>query len=179
MAKTAKKTVAWKGPKPAPKKPPSPRAPRATKAAVAVIEEGNPLLGLLTALGSGEIAEVIAATEALAKRLADRDMAPPVIRAADQDLALSATEALARRLTEPRPFGAKRAPAQGGFARSGIITACSRPEGATSRELFDATGWQFASWSHQIKLAAAKTGWTPEIRKVDGTTRYFLIEPAV
>jgi hypothetical protein len=66
----------------------------------------------------------------------------------------------------------------GGKARSVIVEACSRPEGATSAELFTATGWKFASWSHQLKIAAAATGLVGAIRKVDGTTRYFLTQPA-
>jgi hypothetical protein len=77
----------------------------------------------------------------------------------------------------------KRTPKAGGNAGSGkaravIIEACCRKAGATSKELFDATGWKFASWSHQIKIAAKATGRMPEIRKVDGTTRYFLVGKA-
>lgn len=61
-----------------------------------------------------------------------------------------------------------------GNARTLIVAACSRPEGATSAELFETTGWKYASWSHQLKLISAKTGAATEIRKVDGTTRYFV-----
>jgi hypothetical protein len=57
-------------------------------------------------------------------------------------------------------------------------SARSRPEGATSAELFTATGWKFASWSHQLKLTAAASGLTAAVRKVDGTTRYFLTHSA-
>jgi hypothetical protein len=62
----------------------------------------------------------------------------------------------------------------GGKARSVIVAACTRPEGATSKELFEATGWKYASWSHQLKIAAASGGFEADIRKIDGTTRYFL-----
>ena len=72
----------------------------------------------------------------------------------------------------------RKASASGGKARSVIVEACSRTEGATSAELFTATGWKFASWSHQLKIAAAATGLVGAIRKVDGTTRYFLTQPA-
>jgi hypothetical protein len=67
--------------------------------------------------------------------------------------------------------------AGGGKARSVIIAACTRPEGATSKELFEATGWKYASWSHQLKIAATAGGFQADIRKVDGTTRYFLTKP--
>jgi hypothetical protein len=59
-------------------------------------------------------------------------------------------------------------------ARDLIIAACRRPEGATSAELFETTGWKYASWSHQLKLITKKTGSPHEISRVDGTTRYFL-----
>ena len=72
----------------------------------------------------------------------------------------------------------RKAHAGGGKARSVIVEACSRPEGATAAELFTATGWKFASWSHQLKIAATATGLVGAIRKVDGTTRYFLTQPA-
>lgn len=72
----------------------------------------------------------------------------------------------------------RKAHAGGGKARSVIIEACSRPEGATSAELFTTTGWKFASWSHQLKIAATASGLVAAIRKVDGTTRYFLTQPA-
>ena len=72
----------------------------------------------------------------------------------------------------------RKAHTGGGKARSVIVEACSRPEGATAAELFTATGWKFASWSHQLKIAAAATGLVGAIRKVDGTTRYFLTQPA-
>jgi hypothetical protein len=67
--------------------------------------------------------------------------------------------------------------ASGGKARSVIVEACSRSEGATSAELFTATGWKFASWSHQLKIAAAATGLVGAVRKVDGATHYFLTQP--
>jgi hypothetical protein len=69
--------------------------------------------------------------------------------------------------------------AGGGKARSVIVEACSRHEGASSVELFAATDWKFASWSHQLKIAAAATGLVGAIRKVDGTTRYFLTPAAI
>ncbi|MEJ0019736.1 MAG: hypothetical protein WDN25_24920 [Acetobacteraceae bacterium] len=72
----------------------------------------------------------------------------------------------------------RKAHTGGGKARSVIVEACSRPGGATAAELFTATGWKFASWSHQLKIAAAATGLANAIRKVDGTTRYFLTQPA-
>jgi hypothetical protein len=72
----------------------------------------------------------------------------------------------------------RKASVGGGKARSVIVDAGSRPEGATSAELFTATGWKFASWSHQLKIAATATGLVSAIRKVDGTTRYFLTQPA-
>jgi hypothetical protein len=101
----------------------------------------------------------------------------------------AAKERLTELLAPPKPAKpqpkqpAKHAPKAGmpsvqGKARSVIVDACSRREGASSKELFAATGWKFASWSHQLRLAAEKTGRSGEIRKVDGTTRYFLTEPA-
>lgn len=64
-------------------------------------------------------------------------------------------------------------------ARQILIEACSRPTGATAKELYAETGWKFASWSHQLRLAAKATGWDHAITKVDGTTRYILAEPKV
>jgi hypothetical protein len=87
-------------------------------------------------------------------------------------------------ITAPAPTDAKATPEaaeptwQTGKARAKIINACSRPEGATAKELFAITTWKYASWPHQLRLAAKTTGWSPEVRKVDGRTRYFLIEPA-
>jgi hypothetical protein len=72
----------------------------------------------------------------------------------------------------------RKASVGGGKDRSVIVEACSRPDGATSAELFTATGWKFASWSHQLKIAAAATGLVGAIHKVDGTTHYFLTQPA-
>lgn len=81
-------------------------------------------------------------------------------------------------LAPPPPPPVAPAPepvAVAGKARALIVAACSRPEGATSAELFATTGWKFASWSHQLKLITKQTGVAHEIRKVDGTTRYFLL----
>lgn len=66
------------------------------------------------------------------------------------------------------------APAVTGKARTLIAAAASRPEGASSTELYAITGWKFASWSHQMKLITKEAGIPHEMRKVDGTTRYFL-----
>lgn len=105
----------------------------------------------------------------------------------DERLAREANAAAAktgkakRQRKTPAPTAPPSAPAPAvtGKARTLIVAACSRPEGATSAELFEATGWKYASWSHQLKLIAAQTGWTPEIRRYAGTARYFLREPAV
>jgi hypothetical protein len=72
----------------------------------------------------------------------------------------------------------KAAPAEKapGRARAAIIAACSRPEGATSVELYAATTWRHCSWNHHLSVAAKATGKTATVRKVDGTTRYFLTD---
>jgi hypothetical protein len=81
--------------------------------------------------------------------------------------------------TDAKPAAVEAEPNwQTGKARAKIINACARPEGATSKELFEITTWKYASWPHQLRLAAKTTGWSPEVRKVDGRTRYFLVEPA-
>jgi hypothetical protein len=65
-----------------------------------------------------------------------------------------------------------------GKARAAIVAVCSRPEGATSSELYAATTWKHCSWNHHLKVAAAATGLKAEVRKVDGATRYFLLGAA-
>lgn len=75
---------------------------------------------------------------------------------------------------EPPTPASAPAPAVTGKARTLIADATSRAQGATSAELFEITGWKYASWSHQMKLITKATGTPHEIRKVDGTTRYFL-----
>jgi hypothetical protein len=61
-----------------------------------------------------------------------------------------------------------------GKARTIILDLAARKAGATSAELYDATGWKFASWSHQLKLITKTTGRAHRIAKVDGTTHYFV-----
>jgi hypothetical protein len=61
-----------------------------------------------------------------------------------------------------------------GKARTIILDLAARKAGATSAELYTATGWKFASWSHQLKLITKATGRGHRIEKVDGTTRYFV-----
>jgi hypothetical protein len=73
------------------------------------------------------------------------------------------------------PMFGKQAPPGQRNTRALIVAACSRPEGATSPELFAATGWKSASWSHQLKLITVATGIHHEIHKLNGRRRYFLI----
>ena len=89
------------------------------------------------------------------------------------------TDALTGQLLDTVAAPERKAHTGGGKARSVIVEACSRPEGATAAELFTATGWKFASWSHQLKIAAAAIELVGAIRKVDGTTRYFLTPAAI
>ncbi len=88
-------------------------------------------------------------------------------------------KAPARKAATKTPVARKaaaKAPAApvSGKARQVIVTLASRKEGATSAELFAATGWKYASWSHQLKLITKAAGTPHRIAKVDGTTRYFV-----
>jgi hypothetical protein len=146
-AKTSKTTV-WKGSTKA-------KRPAAKKAAPAKASAKSRNVALCDAIN----ANIAAAKAPTQLPIADiRDEAANV--AAEMDRA-----------------GENAAPAAKGKARTIIVEACSRPEGATAKDLFAATTWKFASWSHQLDLAAKATGWTKEIKRVDGVTRYFLVEP--
>lgn len=70
---------------------------------------------------------------------------------------------------------------QAGRARTSIIEACSRPEGATPAELYAATAWKDTgktNWRSVVAEAGKATDRAMALRKVDGKTRYFLIEAA-
>lgn len=101
--------------------------------------------------------------------------APSKAKAPAKASAIKTARTAKPKVAPPAPPAPAAAPKR--TAREILIGACSRAEGATAKELFAGTGWKYASWSHQLQLAAKATGWVSTIRKVDGATRYFLTEP--
>jgi hypothetical protein len=197
MAKTtktaAKKTTVWKGTTKA-KRPAAKKAAAPAKATTKSRNEA--LVGTINAnlaaakvpaakparkkapvqlpvANSHQEAERAFAEMTEASRMVMPSQAPAPVKPPIADI----REEAARVEAEMAAANNAAAPVAKGKARSIIVDACSRPEGATAKELFAATTWKFASWSHQLNLAAKATGWAKEIKRVDGTTRYFLTEP--
>lgn len=61
-----------------------------------------------------------------------------------------------------------------GKASAVILDLARRPDGTTSKELFAATGWKFASWSHQLKRLSTTQGLPYRTEKVGGELHYYL-----
>ena len=145
---------------------------RRLKALLAKVEVSMPdAIAATFPVGYGDKLEEENAADKASKSAGAKRVSKVAVAAVEPTATNSAKTVKARR---PVATQQPAAPAVNGKARSLIVAAVARPEGATAAELFATTGWKFASWSHQMKLAEKATGWTAEIKKVDGVTRYFL-----